>query len=358
MNTQNIKYFDYNKLKIKLDSSSYFDLTLRNDEIDLYFLNLSTGMSINDVDLIFNSNCLSGITLPLEFKINEQIITNTCNFKFENRYNEGWSFNIVFDKTNHNWSDGKVFFYSGIKNELDEVNFVDNNLSFSFTTDGRIIWKSIHYSGGCVNNTFTKIPILFSGQTNPLNVENIFDITITFKRNYTLYGCDLLNYGGVNDLISGYTITNINNVLTGATIDVDYVQTITNNWILERNNRLGQLKIYVNGKLFYLKTNWEEIIPTKRTSNNDIYNIFGGGTNNSGNIHSGNTLFNILRIKYWSTYLNYIDIYKQFYNNNLLYLSNNNTLNCINEITGFFDNQILLGDYSSLQTNDNNLITY
>jgi hypothetical protein len=49
-----------------------------------------------------------------------------------------------------------------------------------------------------------------SGQTAVLcesGTSSDFNITITFDRNFRLESCDLCNFGGSNDLISGTTTT-------------------------------------------------------------------------------------------------------------------------------------------------------
>ena len=75
-----------------------------------------------------------------------------------------------------------------------KVNFIklfcDNNLSFSFTDDGRIAWKTIRYTGYCETiSGYTTESYISSGQTGVLcsgGTSNDFNITITFKRNKRL----------------------------------------------------------------------------------------------------------------------------------------------------------------------------
>ena len=74
-----------------------------------------------------------------------------------------------------------------------------------------------------------------------------------------------MNVGGVNDLITGTTITiGDKSFLTGATQESFTIQELSKKWYQNRSNRLGKLKIYLNGQKIYELKNWEEIIPSER----------------------------------------------------------------------------------------------
>ena len=131
-----------------------------------------------------------------------------------------------------------------------------------------------------------------------LLVASKFNLTIVFNRYKELNNCDIDNVGGFNDLIqgphpiafdrpltgvtamtstqivTGYTITNtIEDWVTGGTITTEYVEKLNRKWANERNDRLGQLKFYLNGNLIYTEENWEEVIPSYRNDNDLIQSI-------------------------------------------------------------------------------------
>ncbi len=231
------------------------------------------------------------------------------------RTEKGWTLDFVFNRDGIDWSGGTTFYYWGISGETEQTNYADNNLSFSFTDDGRVLWESIHYKKlSCDTN-----PIYYTatGQTSVMcsgGTSNDFNLTIVFERYKDLEGCDLCNFGGTNDLITGKTIT-IDQLdwLTGATEVYTIVEQLSEKWYNNRNSRLGVLKIYLNGQKLYTLENWEEIIPSQRESENDLVQIFGGGTVESGDIHEGETQFDLLQYNYYEypfTHLQINDNYK------------------------------------------------
>lgn len=229
------------------------------------------------------------------------------------RTEKGWTLDFIFNKDGYDWADGSTFYYWGISGETDASYYADNNLSFSFTEDGRIMWKAIHYK---VDNTTTPIYYTLTGQTEIMctgGTENDFNITITFERNKELEECDLLNVGGINDLISEVTIPLDNqDFLTGGTITTTTIQQLSPKWYHNRKSRLGKLKIYLNGQKFYELKNWEEIIPSERESENDLVQVIGGGTDGIDDLHIGETLFAILNFEYTEEPLNALAIKKKY----------------------------------------------
>ena len=103
------------------------------------------------------------------------------------RTEKGWTADFVFNRDNINWSTGSTFYYWGISGETNENYFADNNLSFSFTEDGRIMWESYRYIyDDCSGERY----VTTSGQTAVLcesGTSSDFNITITFDRNFRLF---------------------------------------------------------------------------------------------------------------------------------------------------------------------------
>ena len=120
-------------------------------------------------------------------------------------------------------------------------------------------------------------------------------IDIIFERYVSYEDCDLLNEGGLGDIRKmRYTADTFNNSLeligpptthTGTT-QPEKVEIIKLNrkWLDQKNDRLGKLKLYVNGRLFLELEDFEEIIPrelseTKEKQIGVPFNIsLGGGS--------------------------------------------------------------------------------
>lgn len=249
---------------------------------------------------------------PWVYKFDEGFGNDYCDNIIDNRTEEGWTIDFVFNREGLNWSEGNIFYYIGVRGDDDVRNYADNNLSFGFTNDGRIKWTKIHYVGYCdVNSGYTESYQVYSGQTPQICVTNNtsnFNITITFKRNLKLSDCDLYNNGGTNNLITGKTLNNSYlEILTGDTPNYSYDEVLNEKWFNKRNSRLGTLKIYLNGRPIYKLKDWEEIVYSNRGVQPFIQS-WGGGTNLMNNIHSGVCKFNIKSIKYYNQPLDFINI--------------------------------------------------
>jgi hypothetical protein len=97
-------------------------------------------------------------------------------------------------------------------------------------------------------------------------------IDIIFERYVTYDDCDLLNSGGLGDIRKmRYTADTFDNSVslivppsthTGTTKPekVEIIQ-LNRKWLDQKNERLGKLKFYVNGRLFLELEDFEEIIP-------------------------------------------------------------------------------------------------
>jgi hypothetical protein len=133
-----------------------------------------------------------------------------------------------------------------------------------------------------------------SGTTYP-NVEHWVQIDAVFERYEWFDTCDLGIKGGLGLLVKDvYFATlegrSVSLIEPPITREKDYdpasteVVTFTDMWTEEQKYRLGTLKFYVNGKLFMVVENFEEIIPRllnveKEKQIGVAYNIsVGGGT--------------------------------------------------------------------------------
>ena len=303
------------------------------------------------------------------------------------RTEEGWTADFVFNRESLPWVSGSTFYYWGISGETDPSNYADNNLSFGFTDDAKIIWKTLKYSPietvSGYDNHYTTV----TGSTPTLcedGTSQDFNITIVFKRYTKLEDCEIDNMGGKNDLVSGLTSTTKFGVwLTGGSESYIEIEKLNKKWYNERNSRLGSLKIYLNGNPIYKLENFEEIVPTLRqiktvsftgdgtqttfdvgedigtlhmvnvgstlqsndkysftvgdsfvefndlsvpksgstisityykTTINPLIQSWGGGTDGVGDLHLGETEFNLKNIKYYEEPLGFIDIRNRFKN--------------------------------------------
>jgi len=268
------------------------------------------------------------ITNPTEFEIDTVQHYNDTTFLVRDRVEKGWAADFIFNTTGATLVTGNTFYYWGIKNEYNPANYIDNNVSFDFTVDGRIRWRKAVYSNYCgkdhlVLEDSDTTPVLCTGGTS-----DDFNISIVFERNLE-YGdcCELENDGGLNDLFTGWTI--VTTGITGGTYpnglhndsaqqimneiidgegEYTTVWTINDKWYAEKYKRLGTLKIFHNGKLIYTNKEWEEVIPTIRQSKNIIAQVWGGGTLGSGDIHNGVSQYETKKITYYEKPLSYVDI--------------------------------------------------
>ena len=311
MANQNILRFYGSKLDLKVDYSELYDFELSKVQMDYNEEVLDFDTEITYTGLTIDSSCLTGLTSPWEVEVNKPYTGGTCDFTVRRRTEKGWTLDLVFDRL----VTGTTFYYLGIKDDLANGNYADNNLTFSFTNNKKIKWESYHYSGSCnPDSGYTESYYTLTGNTPELCANGIYDdfnITITFDRYTYLYDCEIENEGGFNDLIlgphavsytdelwapttgdtgsffsgsfighstqitTGYTmVTGSLNWITGDT-KYSYVEELNKKWAGEKQKRLGTLRIYHNGKRIYKLENFEEIIPSLRSSENEIVQIFG-----------------------------------------------------------------------------------
>ena len=240
------------------------------------------------------------------------------------RTEQGWTADFVFNRESLPWTDGSTFYYWGISGETIASNYADNNLSFQFTDDGRICWKSVKFYPVSGLSGYTNNYVVVSGQTPTLCVDGTsedFNITITFKRYKTLKECELENKGGLNDLINGLTpdissgSLDYKNWMSGDTLNYFAIEKLNKKWYDERNSRLGTLKIYLNGNPIYKLENFEEVIPSERESQNVLVQSWGGGTNGIQQIHVGTTQFNLKNIEYFEEPLDFVTLNNRYKTN-------------------------------------------
>jgi len=378
MNRQNILNFYGSKLDLRLDSSELFDFELSND-VNYNSEVIDFTKEINYSGLTVDSNCLTNFQTPWILPINSNYNEDNCDFSLRRRTEKGWTLDFVFNKENVEWSGGTTFYYWGISGETEVKNYADNNLSFSFTEDGRIKWESYRYSGVCDTvSGYSESYYVSSGVTPTLCVDGTstdFNITITFARDKYYENCEVENEGGWNDLIlgphsvtytpsdsgitsnqitTGYTITNSIDVLTGATPTYEYVEVLNKKWSSEKQKRLGTLKIYLNGNVIYKLKNWEEVIPSIRESENSLVQVYGGGSDGYQSLHTGNTEFTLIQVKYFEEPLDFVNV-RHHYKKTIK--PNFNITECFSECTDqlgvFFSNGLLTEDGEYIYTENN-----
>jgi hypothetical protein len=322
MASQNILTFYGSKLDLKVDYSELYDYELSKIQYDYDCEVLNFNTPIDYSSLVLDSDCFNP-TYPWENNVNQQYtgLTQNCDYLIRRRTEKGWTLDFVF-------SGAPVesrFYYLGIKNDILTHNYVDNNLSFSFTSDNRIKWEAYKYSGNCsADSGYTESYYLSTGQTRQIPLYIIsgnYNITVTFER-YVYFDreCEIENYGGYNDLIlgphavsytpslsavtanqiaTGYTITNSYDIImSGATPQYEFIEELNKKWAGEQHRRLGRLKIYLNGKPIYKIENWEEVIPSLRKSVTQMVQIVGNNL----------TDYIIRKFQYYEEPLNFVHV--------------------------------------------------
>jgi hypothetical protein len=234
---------------------------------------------------------------PWAYQINHGRGDDLCDYAIDRRPKKGWTIDLVFNRENLHWMSGGVFYYLGVRGENDMLKYADNNLSFSFTADGRIKWAAVRYHGECDGNgNYVGQGVLEKGVTPQLCLDGTsqdFNITIVFDRYRHFTGeCDLSNEGGWNDMIND---------------PVTREEVLGEKWEREGHKRLGVLKIYLNGRPIYRKDDWEEVIPSTRGAQPFIQS-WGGGTSGCDGYHYGSCCFNIKRIKYFDEPLGFVNV--------------------------------------------------
>ena len=192
---------------------------------------------------------------------------------------------------------------------------LSNNLSFRLCGDPHnpgIGIRAIKFTGGCettgtciTGQTYTTgytivdictPPIYpYCYEVNPawLDFEHWFLIDVVWERYTYMDYCDLKWFGGLdqitrieylqslaNNAISLIAPPYTNGLIPG---EIEIVQ-LNQTWLDEAKFRLGSLKIYINGRIFYTVENFEEVIPRPLDTDKEKqvgvpFNMsWGGGT--------------------------------------------------------------------------------
>jgi hypothetical protein len=260
------------------------------------------------------------VVKPWAYDFNQGQGADNCTPTLARRTEKGWTLDFIFNRNNLSWASGGIFYYWGVRGTNDISDYADNNLSFGFTSDGRIKWSAYRYSGVCVNGEYSESYYLSSGQTPTLcttDATKDFNITITFDRYKHYDRCDIENDGGFNDMI-GFRTSPYQNIevtaVTSTQLTVwDPAESLSQKWADERQRRLGTLKIYVNGRPIYKLENWEEVIPSTRGTQPFIQS-WGAGTGLMNNIHNGVCCFKMKSIKYYEEPLDFVHVRHDFLN--------------------------------------------
>lgn len=160
--------------------------------------------------------------------------------------------------------------------ENPKINIRTITITGACQTTADCVNNEYYLTGYTVNNIYSDIAIydFCSGSTNQtdfLNTEKWLQVDLTFKR-YNFYeGCDLFYEGGIGEMSSLiYPATERNDTLSlirppfTHDEEVEYpVQRVVMNrdFIDSKDKRLGTLKVFLNGYLFMIVENFEEIIP-------------------------------------------------------------------------------------------------
>ena len=366
----------------------YFKINGYNNTLDTSILSGFSKNIINCLQKLADPNNCCPITLKLSnkpwvYKFDTGAGSNNCDPIIKRRTEKGWSLDFIFNKENLNWSYGGIFYYLGVRGDENPNNYADNNLSFGFTSDGKIKWTAIHYSGYCATNLgYQEVFYTASGLTPTICIADDtkdFNITITFDRYKHYTDCDIENDGGWNDLLPGphlipYTPTNENVTSThistgyyltnstGSTLSGEsevyvYTEELNKKWANERQRRLGTLKIYINGRPIYKLEDWEEVIPSSRGVQPFIQS-WGGGTSLMNNIHAGVCCFNMKSIKYYEEPLDFVHVRHNFITRQNQYDFFICGIGCEDGIIGLFSNGLLTEDSIQIITENDNIVLF
>ena len=287
-----------------------------------------------------------------------QPATNCTSPIIQQRTEKGWTLDFVFNRESLPWSEGNIFYYYGVRGSTSTTETADNSLLFKFTNDGKIEYNAVRYSGNCdpsngySENYYTEVGVTPRLCTTGLT--NDFNVTIVFDRYKHYQNCELENEGGLNDQIPEFRIyeyVDLDSPSTSTQIVVHNDDVILNKkWEKESQKRLGVLKIYLNGNLFYKKENFEEVIASNRGIQPFIQS-WGGIDNES----DGVCCFNIKSIKYFEEPFNFPRV-KHHY---LTEIKRNFEIvecdeDCLDTLLGIFSNGLTTENGESIINENNN----
>jgi len=206
-----------------------------------------------------------------------------------------------------------VYPITGITNPSEDIVFpeknvfydgVSNSLSIQLTGSSgnpRICVKTYTISGSCEStgatiNQWCSTKGIFNEfkDTNYINEEHWVQIDVVFVRDRLIDSCDLKDLGGLGLIISKeYTASTANRSIeliqppkTHDDIIPTSIEVVNfdSRWFETKKYREGNLRIYINGKPFFIIDNFEEIIPRQLNTEKEKqigvpFNIsLGGGT--------------------------------------------------------------------------------
>ena len=163
-------------------------------------------------------------------------------------------------------------------------------------TTGDCITGQTYTTGYTIQDICTPPIYPYCEQVNPawLNFEHWFQVDIVFERYTFLDFCDLRWFGGLDQItrveflasLANDTVSLIEPPVTNGYVIPQQVELVQLNdiWIDETKFRLGRLKIYINGKIFYTIEDFEEVIPRALNTDKEKqvavpFNMsWGGGT--------------------------------------------------------------------------------
>ena len=162
-------------------------------------------------------------------------------------------------------------------------------------TTGTCDTTGLTYSSGyCINEICSSKGIYdvcgFPISESERTLERWVMLTAVFERNRYLEDCDLLNVGGLGDIrretytASTYGVST--NLIQPGGLNAEKITEIkwTQKWLNQVDDRRGVLRLYVNGYLFMVIEDFEEIIPHELNTEKEKqigvpYSIsWGGGT--------------------------------------------------------------------------------
>ena len=210
----------------------------------------------------------SGGTLPIQ-KSKKVIVVDGCNNK-KTLY-EKWTYPNIIDS-------------------------MSNAFGLRLTPDYKLGYRAIYYTGSCImtgtcitgytyttgytiSEKYTSKSICGLTGSTHIAKEPWLEITARFQRDYCYEGCDLENYGGVNDLRE---IVTPGTAAITAHIKEKTVINFNKKWLDEINFRRGTLTLFVNGRPVLEVPDFEEIIPRRLNTEPELqvgvpYNMSWGG---------------------------------------------------------------------------------
>ena len=278
--------YDYEVLPTRPNKGWSFSTYLKPNTI---------GTSIEDCYNTSGYNGISSTTLCSNIpsgSVSTTMPNKLINYSWKN------GTNLISGITNNSG----FFFFKGTR-EGNGSDAYSNALGFRITDDMRIGYRTLRYTGDCVDLSVGCKPNpkwkcgwgLEESYSEPIcpfisksgNCGNSWlQVDVVFDRNTYLEDCDLLNKGGINDLITGtypYSEDNICDTFIPGKLNLECSSNQLYNWFNEKDFRLGTLKFYVNGRIVHTVNNYEEIIPrhlNKWSPNRQFgvsYNMSWGG---------------------------------------------------------------------------------